>query len=277
MGVETVSAIESMIMGTNYSLETSYLDPRENDGPRIVRRSDAPSRSGELVPDTRIDIPVEPAAGDPDHIALIRIAKLNGFEIGPCSYIDRNGGNADCPEPVDPSEAYITDGQRHVKNHFSSYTGQARDKGPLLEYAAYGSFQKALYDICKDSSDRCNSKIFHSVKGIRSGARKHFELDVVAILGHQVVLVSCDARDAQEAPIKRKAVEAYHRAKQLGGDEARAVMLCNLSGTAAEIVQEELQDETGSPDVPLKVWGNDVWTDLTGEFTDYLTDELRWE
>ena len=286
MGVETVSAIGSMITA-GYSLERSYLDPRGDDGPRIMQWSSVRGGSGELVSDTRIGIPVEPGTGEPDHIALIRIAELNGIEIGPCTYTDRNGGTVRCSPPNQPTEENIREGQQNVSNGFATYTGSA-NRGTLLEYAAYGSFQEALNDICSGEKERCNYKIFRSVEGVVSESRKHFELDVVAVLGHQVVVVSCDAsnpgatrynRDdstSYETSIKRKAMEVYHRAKQLGGDEARAVMLCNGDKNSAEIIQEELRDETGSPDSPLEVWGRDVWGYLKDEFTDYLTEGLRW-
>ena len=288
MGVETVSAIGSMIT-EGYSLERSYLDPRGDDGPRIMRWSSVRGGSGEPVPDTRIGIPVEPKAGEPDHIALIRIAELNGIEIGPCTYADRNGGTVECRPPNQPTEENIREGQQNVSNGFATYTGSAKRRGTLLEYAAYGSFHEALNNICSGKKERCNYKIFRSVEGVVSGSRKHFELDVVAVLGHQVVVVSCDASNPRatrynradstsyETSIKRKAMEVYHRAKQLGGDEARAVMLCNGDRVSAEIIQEELQDETGSPDFPIQVWGSEAWHDLTCKFTDYLQDDLRWK
>ena len=104
--------------------------------------------------------------------------------------------------------------------------------------------------------DVINFQLFHSVYVRTQGhgiAKRHFELDVVAVLGYQVVVVSCSV-DSDPGRIKGKAMEAYHRAKQLGGDEARAVVLCVATYEYAERVEKELEDETGTKR-PLQVWG----------------------
>ena len=129
--------------------------------------------------------------------------------------------------------------------------------GVWLEYAAYAAFKKVLDEIkSKSNGKRNNVQLFHSVYVRTQGtgpAERHFELDVVAVLGYQVVVVSCSVT-SNLSDIKQKAMEAYHRAKQLGGDEARAVVLCVASYEYAERVEKELEDETGTKR-PLQVWG----------------------
>ena len=365
MGVETGSAIESELGQRGYSLETSYLDPRGEDGPRIVRRSYERSRSAELVQDTRKDLPVKPEVGEPEHIALERIAELNGFDLGEFEHrYHIGGGHYDirvCPTPGIPTPAQLTAGrivlnamctqnmrrdfQRIFSNRGSNwnttfasedgefdypdnadtfsllnnadtvwqndllpvlnevypgcqwnttagtlqYAAAQKDdlkqmhaffNGIWLEYAAYDAFEKALENISQSNPARNNCKLFHSVHVRRANAMdlrvRPFELDVVAVLGHQIVVVSCTISGNANV-IKQKGIEAYHRAKQLGGDEARAIVLCSAHPNDQPFYQEELQDETGSADVPLEVWGTGEWEDLTGEFTEYLTDGLRWE
>lgn len=279
MGVETVSTIESMIIGTNYSLETSYLDPRGSDGPRIVRRSDNPSRSGELVPDTRIGIPVEPEAGESDHIALGHIAELNGFELGEFNHEHYNKETESydtkiCPAPIVPDVDQLASGAAAIGGFI-----EKRDFR-LLEYGAYAAFKEALENICCENENRNNYKLFHSVHVRRANPMdlkvKPFELDVVALLGHQIVVVSCTVSGKHDA-IKEKGMEAIIRSRQLGGDEARAIVLCSAPSAAQPFLQDELQDETGSSDVPLEVWGTEERKELVDEFTDYLTEGLRWE
>ena len=132
--------------------------------------------------------------------------------------------------------------------------------GGWLEYAACTAFKKVLDKIKDDSMSRCdkrnNFQLFHSVYVRTQGsgtAERHFELDVVAVLGYQVVVVSCSVT-SNPKDIKQKAMEVYHRAKQLGGDEARAVVLCVASYEDAERVEKELEDETGTKR-PLQIWG----------------------
>lgn len=134
--------------------------------------------------------------------------------------------------------------------------------GIWLEYAACAAFKKVLDEIKSSSGGRRNNfQLFHSVYVRTQGtgtAKRHFELDVVAVLGYQVVVVSCSV-DSDPGRIKQKAMEAYHRAKQLGGDEARAVVLCVASYEYAERVEKELEDETGTKR-PLQVWGRQQGT-----------------
>ena len=128
--------------------------------------------------------------------------------------------------------------------------------GIWLEYAAYAAFVQALEKIKSDNSCRDNYGLFHNVYVRRKDATDwdpHFELDVVAVLGYQVVVVSCGVTSNRKE-IKLKAMEAYHRAKQLGGDEARAVVVCVANHDTVQGVEKELEDETGTKR-PLQVWG----------------------
>lgn len=123
--------------------------------------------------------------------------------------------------------------------------------GHWLEYAAYAAFKDVLQRIGRD-----NFNLYHNVYVAQQGTKpadRHFELDVVAVLGYQIIVVSCSISSSRW-DIKQKAMEAYHRAKQLGGDEARAVVLCVASAQDAQRVEEELEDETGIQR-PLQVWG----------------------
>ena len=152
--------------------------------------------------------------------------------------------------------------------------------GTWFEYAAYASFQEALSNIATRNSIRTNHKLFHSVYARRAGAKnskvKPFELDVVAVLGYQIVVVSCTTAFASQT-VKQKAMEAYHRARQLGGDEARAVVLCaNWKASEINLIQEELKDETGSSDLPLQIWGKRKWNELSSNFEQYLCNDLHW-
>ena len=134
--------------------------------------------------------------------------------------------------------------------------------GIWLEYAVYAAFKEVLEEIDQtptqqDPTDdsRSNYDLFHNVyvRKNTKGANPHFELDVVVVLGYQVIVVSCGVT-ANRKEIKLKAMEAYHRAKQLGGDEARAIMLCVATNRVVEGIQKELEDETGTKH-PLRVWG----------------------
>lgn len=65
----------------------------------------------------------------------------------------------------------------------------------------------------------------------KQGQRKG-ELDVAAVLGYQLYAISCIASD-NKSGCKNHLFEAYVRARQLGGDEARVALVCCYNDPAA--------------------------------------------
>lgn len=257
MGVETVSAIEAQLSAIqNVRLQTSYLDPRGASGPTIVSREDS------LVKDARQNVDLE----------FNLIALLNGFTLGPFdhTYWDRGTRNTVvCPAPGTPSQEQLTEGWRAI-------TAGKSITDKLLEYGTYAAFKDALERISKNNISRNNCKLFHSVHVQRDKkAIKPFELDVVAVLGYQIVVVSCTV-DAKQEMIKQKGMEAILRARQLGGDEARAIILCSTDQNSAKLIEDELKDEMGSASEPLQVWGRNSWSSLPNKFAQYLRNDLHW-
>lgn len=262
MGVETVSATEAQLRDNqNVRLQTSYLDPRGASGPTIV------SREGPLVRDTRQNVDLE----------FNLIALLNGFTLGPFehTYRDKETRRLEtvvCPAPGTLSQEQLGEGWRAI-------TAGKSITGELLEYGAYAALKDALEKISMNNSDRNNCKLFHSVHVQRDRAMnkniKHFELDVVAVLGYQIVVVSCTV-DSKQDMIKQKGMEAILRARQLGGDEARAIVLCSIDQNSAKLIEDELKDEMGSASEPLQVWGRNRWRGLPNEFCRYVRNDLHW-
>ena len=265
MAVETVAGIEyGLLEGTD--LDTSYLDPRYDSGPAIVN-----SRDRILVGDTRKGI-------CPD---LKRIAILNGFELGPFRHRWGRDSNdyEDHPAAEEPQDEQLRYGEAWLDQGWPP-----QDEPRILEYGACAAFKQTLNDICLQKLDRSNYKIFRSVFVRRQGASdwdKNFELDVVAVLGHQIVVVSCTV-DRNQEMIKKKGMEAILRARQLGGDEARAIVLCSAVKNVTDNIQRELHDEIGSTAPPLEIWGKTKQGNLpnmkalSAKFTAYLKDDLKW-
>ncbi len=250
MGVETVSAIESGLP-ENISIDTTYLDPRGSRGPCIL------SRRKVLVRDARTDIDAN----------LERIALLNGFVVPPFGKY---------PALRPPTNDQLKSGRKFLGT--PNMTVPTRipgitTRGDLLEYGTYNAFRGALGGVTR----RPNYALFQGVHVRRKGIKgaRDFELDVVAVLGYQIVLVSCSV--VTDSPVvKLKAMEALHRARQLGGDEARAVMLSGTNKVNASIIEDELRDEIGSASAPLQVWGADKWSQLQNAFAAYLRNDLYW-
>jgi hypothetical protein len=99
------------------------------------------------------------------------------------------------------------------------------------------------------------------------------ELDVVAILGYQLLYISCttDPRDK----VKQKAFEALHRARQVGGDAAMAVLLSNATEEECTKVEDDLFEETGLQRKRLQIWGSDAVRNIDYSF-ESLLNKLHW-
>ena len=77
------------------------------------------------------------------------------------------------------------------------------------------------------------------------GKQFKFEFDVVGLRGYQLFAFSCSAISEQDEDgwyrMKQKLFEAYIRARQFGGDEARVALVCATTNTVG--LQRHLQRE----------------------------------
>jgi hypothetical protein len=98
-----------------------------------------------------------------------------------------------------------------------------------------------------------------------------FELDVLAIRDYQLYGVSCGTdtdSDGDRGHLKLKLFEAYVRAQQLGGDEARAALVCAANDPAG--LEAEMRRDL-SPHV--KVFGRKHLANLATEFACWIKPE----
>ena len=269
MGVETVSAIEEILAkNPNVRLDTTYLDARGESGPCLI------SRSRVIQPDARKGINV-----DLNHIAL-----LNGFTPAPYNheyFVKVVNGKEYWQREYRSAPASLD--QNQTQQGDTALSRMQAWKDPFInstnfEYAAYVALKQALESIATPQANRSNYKVYHNVYVKRTGVGirdKEFELDVVALLGYQIVVVSCTLKTGSAA-IKEKGMEVILRARQLGGDEAQAIVLCKACRNNAQQVQRELHDEVGSAGYPLRIWGKDKWRNLQSQFINYLRNDLHW-
>lgn len=80
-------------------------------------------------------------------------------------------------------------------------------------------------------------------RNISSDAK--FELDVIIIRGYQLFGISCTTDDTRSL-CKSKGFEIIHRTKQIGGDEAKSILISRLSRSHTLELNNELALETGS-------------------------------
>ena len=255
MGVETTSIIEKTLSGVpDTTVNTSYLNPRGRNGPEIV------SRTHLHVPDTRKGI----------NIDLNSIAKLNGVKF-------INPPRGPTPNQICRGTQWLNDGWPRPP----AWRLPGENRGFILEYGVYAAFKNALKKRGRDHWQLYRGLNAQRVPRLgHRGIPNDFELDVVAVLGYQVVLVSC-ALDNEAGKIKLKAMEGIIRARQLGGDEAQCITVCVAENGSCANIQADLEDEMGDENPHIRIWGKSNTNKLpnldglTSTFGRYL-DDLNW-
>ncbi|MCB5253372.1 MAG: hypothetical protein RBR69_01915 [Candidatus Cloacimonadaceae bacterium] len=82
----------------------------------------------------------------------------------------------------------------------------------------------------------------------------HFQVDIVAIYGYQITLISITTDDTK-GRCKLKAFEAIYRAQQLGGDEAKTILVTLMK--RPETLIEDLKKSYGSSVPGFTAFGKD--------------------
>ncbi|HRQ68279.1 MAG TPA: hypothetical protein P5031_06905 [Candidatus Syntrophosphaera sp.] len=104
---------------------------------------------------------------------------------------------------------------------------------------------------------------------------RNFEFDVAAMRGYQLFAISCST-ETRKSKLKLKLFEAYIRARQMGGDEARVGLVCcapqdNSDSNPAAIQREieESWDAVGK----VRVFGAEHLPDLPRHLQDWFNSQ----
>lgn len=97
----------------------------------------------------------------------------------------------------------------------------------------------------------------------------NFEFDVAAMQGYQLYAISC-TRDSTKGLCKSKLFEAYIRARQLGGDEARVALVCAYDDPAT--LQKEVVKNWGTDQKQIRVFGANHLPRLSDAIYDWLSE-----
>jgi len=100
----------------------------------------------------------------------------------------------------------------------------------------------------------------------RGAAGRQFEFDAAAMRGYQLFAVSCTT-ESQRGMCKLKLFEAYVRARQLGGDEARAALVCCNNDPSA--LQQEIEEDWFT-EGRVRVFGRTDLRDLDGKLKEWF-------
>ncbi len=97
----------------------------------------------------------------------------------------------------------------------------------------FGGYWLEHYTLASVQAVANKCAIHDCAKNIKT-REKEFEFDVVAMRGYQLFAISCTTSKSKTT-LKQKLFEAYIRARQMGGDEARVALVCRApkSGESA--------------------------------------------
>lgn len=150
--------------------------------------------------------------------------------------------------------------------------------GKWLELYVYDIITSGIENDKKlrEMSDKGLIVIKNNQEIKRHNSVKPFEIDVMILNGYQVCGISCTTSSTQ-GECKNKGFEIMHRTKQMGGDEARSILITCLSddiqndeNKTFEVFYEDLKNITGSALHEFLALG------LKHLKPDILWKEIRW-
>jgi len=100
-----------------------------------------------------------------------------------------------------------------------------------------------------------------------------FDVDVMALRGYQLFAFSCST-DTQKGRLKLKLFEAYVRARQLGGDEARIALVC--CSNDSDGLENEMRRDV-DPGGRIHVFGRKHLGNLTEHIKTWIQSQSREE
>jgi len=102
--------------------------------------------------------------------------------------------------------------------------------------------------------------------------RRDFDLDVVAMVGYQLFAISCIST-ATASNAKEHLLEAFVRARQVGGDEARVAVVCRVKN--APLLEREIEREEEETLGKVRVFGEQQLLGLAGQLRAWIQTANR--
>ncbi|MEQ8189851.1 MAG: DUF1887 family CARF protein [Candidatus Eremiobacterota bacterium] len=105
--------------------------------------------------------------------------------------------------------------------------------------------EEYLYRILKNHRTDKKIEIQRNWVISKDGWPTDFELDIVLVKGYQLIGISCTTAGNKKL-CKSKGFEIILRTRQIGGDEAKAILICCANEHVRDELEKELQLDTGS-------------------------------
>ena len=138
--------------------------------------------------------------------------------------------------------------------------------------AALSQLPKNLLDLCTVNDKQ------QLYQGVKPNKDNEFDLDAAAIAGFQLFAFSCGTAAGKQAKgeLKLKLFECIIRARQLGGDQARAALVCPVDDPDKLQNEVAAQLETGSQGQSrVKVFGGKSLANLETELSTWIQSQIQ--
>lgn len=110
---------------------------------------------------------------------------------------------------------------------------------------AKGESEINLYFDVRNTKDEVDKKEKDKEKEDKKDKKDTFQLDLVAIYGYQMTLISITTSDLKKT-VKQKGFEAMHRARQISGSETKFVVVSFLKKGNLNALEEDFKLELGA-------------------------------
>jgi hypothetical protein len=147
-----------------------------------------------------------------------------------------------------------------------------KDVEDFCKWLNGGWLESAVLDALQNCAHNC---ALHDTKmnlELTSGGNNptRFEFDVVGMRGYQLFAISCST-DTQKGLLKLKLFEAYVRARQLGGDEARVALVC--CSDDPEGLEDEMRLDV-DPEKRIRVFGRKHLANLDKHLEEWIRSQI---
>ena len=153
-----------------------------------------------------------------------------------------------------PKDRFIDDKDNWIINNFP-ISGKANNTSSLKKFLG-GTWLEAYVEWVLNKKikekDIRNSETSHNheLKTREDKGTRKAEIDVLVNNGYQICVISCgtalDKKQKISHEIKNKGFEVILRSRQMGGDEARAVLVTLFDKESAENLENDLKASTGA-------------------------------
>ncbi|HEU5382388.1 MAG TPA: hypothetical protein VFV38_43800 [Ktedonobacteraceae bacterium] len=157
--------------------------------------------------------------------------------------------------------------EKEKEKHFYQWL-----RGTWLESVVLSTLQNSSETL---HLNECCMNLIPHIPGQR-GEGTSFEFDVVAMRGYQLFAFSCTTEDGGRALLKQKLFEVCIRARQMGGDEACAALVCCMEQKRADKLEWEVRREMNM-EGRIRVFGVDHLATLSTSLENWIRQQSSEE